>query len=100
MERFAIGALRDLFATGETVGDDDGVSRCGAHLWQDDALADADGDIDLVALEPERPGHTAAAGVGMFDVESHRPHHALLRLELHHRPVLTVGLHERLALDL
>src|SRR4029077_2532962 len=99
MQRLAAGGLDNLLAATEAVGDDQCVARGVANLWQQDSLADAHGDLVVIALESERAGHSAASGVRLLDIESDLAHYLQLGLELHDRRVMTMRLHERFALQ-
>jgi len=60
----AVGALGNLFAATEAVGDDEPVGRSAADSGEEFEFADGHGDVVLVALEAEGAGHAAASGGG------------------------------------
>jgi len=49
----------------------------------------------VLALEAERAGHAAAAGIEMIEVEADLLQHKFFRLELHDRFVVAVALNDR-----
>lgn len=67
-------ALGDLFATTETVGDDQPVGWCAAHGGEKFELADGDGQVVPVvvpiALEAERAGHATASWSGAVEIDA------------------------------
>src|SRR5438045_3731904 len=93
------GRLLDLLAATETVGNDEGIGSRLARPRQQDALADPHRDIVMLRFEPERAGHATASGVEMLEIQSHPAQHKLLWLEFHDRFVMTMPLHDGLALQ-
>src|SRR5438105_2779453 len=73
MKRLPSGRLLDLLATTESVGDDQRVRGGFTHARQKHAFADAHGDVVVLALEAERAGHPAAAGIEMSPVVEWAP---------------------------
>src|SRR3982751_2618049 len=100
MQRPSARGLLDLLAAAETVSDDQRVLRGLANARQQHTLADAHRDVVMLALEAERAGHAAAAGIEMLEVEAHLLQDLFLRLELHDRFVMAVALDDRFALQL
>ena len=64
VEGVAVGALGDLLAATEAVGDDEPVGRGVADGGEEFEFADGHGDVVLVVLEAEGSGHAAASGGG------------------------------------
>src|SRR5712691_190259 len=95
MQRLASGRLRNLLPAAESVGDDDRIRRRLAYLRQEDALADAHGDLVVAAFEAECAGHPATSGIRMLDVQADLAQQLHLWLEFHDRGVVAVGLHDR-----
>src|SRR6185369_18063481 len=94
VQRLAVRALLDLLPAAEAVGDDERVARRRAHRRQQHPLADAHRDLVVVAIEAERAGHAAAAGVELLEVETDLLQHRLFRLELHDRLVMAMSLYD------
>src|SRR5438270_11428684 len=66
MQRLPAGGLLDLLATTEAVCDDQGLARGLSNLRKQQALADAHGDLVVIAFESECAGHPAASGIRLF----------------------------------
>src|SRR5262245_18135500 len=60
----------DLLAAGDAGRDDLGLGGRGLHRGRQPAIAERDGDVVVLALEAERSGHAAAAGVDLLDLEA------------------------------
>src|SRR5579872_6445037 len=97
MERVTSGALGDLLATTESVGDDEPVVRCFAHRGEKLEFADGAGDVVVLAMEAEGSGHPTAAGSGRLEVDAEAAQERLFSGHLHHRFVVAVAVEQGLA---
>jgi len=70
VQGLAVGALGDLFAATEAVGDDQAVGGSTADGGEEFEFTDGHGNVVFVALEAERAGHTAASGGGLAEVDA------------------------------
>ena len=62
VQRCSAGALGDLFPATETVSDNQAIWSSLADGRQQFQLSDGNGRVVFVGFEPERSGHSAAAG--------------------------------------
>src|SRR5438093_1422579 len=63
-------------------------------------LPDLQRHVVMLALEAERAGHAATAGVEEFVIELHGIEDAALRIHFHDRAMMTVAVDDRLAMKL
>ena len=70
MKRVASGALRDLFAATEAVGDDEPFRRSFPHRGQKFEFANCHGNVVFVVLEAKRTRHAATPGRGRLKVDA------------------------------
>ncbi|MGB9145410.1 MAG: hypothetical protein WCC14_06295, partial [Acidobacteriaceae bacterium] len=96
MNGAARGVLRDLLAATEAIGDEEGFGRGVADRGQKDALAEDLRDLEFFALEAERPGHAAAAGVEQFDLSAGAAQEVDFISHLHHGFVMAVAVEDDL----
>ena len=93
----AVGALRDLFAATEAVGDDQAVGRGLADRGQKFQFADRDRDVVLLFLEAERAGHAATARRWSAPVDAHLSQNRFFIGHFHQRFVMAVAMDQGLA---
>src|SRR5438128_2717988 len=96
----AVRGLGDLFATTEAIGDDQRVLVSVAHGGQQDALTTFDGDIVVVFLKAESPGHATATGVEYRVVKPELLENCLLWHCTHDGFVMAMHLDNSFALEL
>jgi len=90
----ARGVLRDLLAATEAIGDEESVGRGAADGGQQDAFTEDLRDLEFFALEAERPGHAAAAGVEQFDLSAGAAQEVDFISHLHHGFVMAVAVED------
>jgi hypothetical protein len=100
MQRLAIGALSDLFAATEAVGDDQPVRRSFADGGKKFEFADCDRNVVFLSLEAELASHAAATGGGALEVDAEAAQDGLLGRHLHDGFVMAVAVEECLAVEL
>src|SRR5437588_9618295 len=88
------GALPDLLAATETVGDDYRFCRRVANSWQQHALAHGLCYLKLVTFKSEGPGHSATACIRALYCRSGALKQFFLIGHFHERFVMTVTVQE------
>ncbi len=100
MEGVAAGALGDLLAAAESVGDDEPVGGGLADGGEKFEFADGFGDLIFVVLEAEGSGHAATSGGGRPEVDADAVQERLFRGHLHDRFVVAVAVEQGFAIEL
>ncbi len=101
MQGAAVGALGDLLAAAESVGDDEPVGGGFADGGEEFEFADGLGDVVLVdPLEAEGSGHAAASGGGRLEVDAEAVEERLFGGHLHDRLVMAVSVEQGFAAEL
>ena len=70
MTGLATGDMSDLLATAEAVGHNQRLLGRRSNGWEKDSLADLERYQIVRLVEPKRPSHAAAAGIGNVGVQS------------------------------
>src|SRR5271157_3329013 len=99
MQGVAVGALRDLLAAAEAVGNDKPVGGRFADGGQEFELADGGGDVVLVVMEAEGTSHAAASGGGRLEVHTQAVQKRFFGGHLHDGLVMAVAVEQRLAFE-
>ena len=94
------GALGDLLAATESVGDDQPVGGRVADGGEKFEFADGRGDVVLVALEAEGAGHAAASGSGLVEVDAEAAEEGFFGGHLHDGLVMAVSVEQGFAVEL
>ena len=101
MQRVSISGLCNLFLATEAVGDDQRLCVGVADGRQQHALAASDRDVVMFsAAEAEGTGHAAAAEFGRLDLEPDLFEQLHFGIELHHRSLMAMSVHDGLATEL
>src|SRR5712692_9032073 len=87
----------DLLAARHAGRDDVRVGGRRLDGGREPPIAEPGGDLVVLALEPERPGHAAAAGVDFGHVEAGPLERGDRRRRTDHRLLMAVAVEERLA---
>src|SRR5581483_7457965 len=90
--------LRNLLAATEPVSNNKCVLIGFADLGNQHSLAARDGYRVMLLLKAEATGHPAAAGIEYAEIEAQRFKNPLLGLHRHDGLVVTVAMHNRVAL--
>src|SRR6185437_8463461 len=94
------GALLNLFATTEAVGNDQSFRRCSPDSRQQLKIPNRDRNIVFVVFKTEGTGHSATALRGSCEIEPQAPQHRLFIRHLQNRLVMAVSVNERLSSNL
>src|SRR5947209_19854468 len=101
MQGAAVGAVLDLRAAAEAIGEDQRVRRRFANLRQQQLLAGLDRDlVALAAFVPERSREPAAAGLEHLVIEAEPVEDPPIAVDVARRALMAVEVHERPALEL
>src|ERR1700741_2492345 len=100
MQGLTIGALVNLLAAAEAVGDDEPVGRSFADRREKFEFPDGGGNVVLITLKPERSCHPAATGSRCLEGQTHASQHRLLGVHLQNRLVVAMTVNDGLAAKL
>jgi hypothetical protein len=100
VEGVAGGALGDLLAAAESVGDDEPVGGGTADGREKFEFADGLGDVVVVVLEAEGSGHAAASGSWGLEVDADAVEERFFGGHLHDGFVVAVSVEEGFAGEL
>src|SRR5271170_8229233 len=85
-----VGVLSNLFATAETVCDNQSIRGCISHSRKQHALAECLRYLVLFLLKTERPSHATAASVKHFNLRAGRREYGKFIVHLHQRLVMAM----------
>jgi diadenosine tetraphosphatase ApaH/serine/threonine PP2A family protein phosphatase len=94
------GALGDLLAAAESVGDDEPVGWGLADRGQKFEFADSGGDFVFVVVESEGAGHAAASRGGRLEIDANAAQEGFFGGHLHDRLVMAVAVEQGFAGEL
>ena len=100
MKRMSTRALSYLFATTETVGNDEPVGWSLANRRHEFKLANGNRDVIFVPLEAEGSSHPAASRSGTPEIDAQTRKNGLFRRHLHERFLMAVTVEDRFPLDM
>src|SRR5882724_778785 len=92
----ATGQVLDLLPARDAGRDDLGFRGGGLHGGRQASIAERDRDVVVLALEAERAGHAAAAGVDLLDLEARPAERRDRGRRADERLLMTVPMEQRL----